>query len=306
MKGKHSLKKTGLSLSQAQSVSNICNQRSLEINRVLSNITNFSRTINMPNGDKLSQVIANPVPENIIDILKEKAQLHATQAFLMENIKEKDNLLNEVSNRQFEDTHKVIFPERPEYIKPETMDKVDDNWGWNQLTEDEYQEFLESEAYAAHIGQFIHKEGILDNLRNELTTTDLLQWIEVQSGVKTPVVLEACHTSEQLMNLYEQLASLHRTYEQRVNYFKAKVKNMVTDENASRNRINANLISEANNHNQVLRTKHQAELDKYIAEIEVLQQEFEAKNEKDIKEISQLRIEIPERFKSLVDDMLQK
>lgn len=305
MKGKHSLKKTGLSLSQAQSISNLCNQKSLEINRALGNISNFSRTINMPNGDKLPQVVAKSIPTNIVEILSEKSQLHAIQAFLMENIKAKDTLLGELSMKRFIEPSDIKVPERPEYIQPETMDKVEEDWGWNQLTEAEYQEYLEVEAYAAHIGQFIHKGGKLDYLRNELVTTDLLQWIDIQDGVKTPVVLETCHTSEQLMDVHEKLSSLHRKYEQRVNYFKAKVKNMVTDENASRNKTNANLIADANNKNQLLRNQYQSELDKYVGEVEVLQHEFESQKEKDIKELSQLRISVPDRFKTLIDEMLK-
>ena len=42
---KNSLAKTGLSLSQAQSISNLCNQRAGEINNILTNVNNYSKKV---------------------------------------------------------------------------------------------------------------------------------------------------------------------------------------------------------------------------------------------------------------------
>jgi hypothetical protein len=94
----------------------------------------------------------------------------------------------------------------------------------------------------------------LDELRSELPTIKTLEWIEVESGKKTPLKVSVHHTSEELGVLHEKLAATHRNHEQRVNYFKAKVKNLVTSENAriakenavkeaSVNEINQNTIS---------------------------------------------------------------
>ena len=43
--GKHSLSSKGLSLSQAQSISNLCNQRSREITSKLNIVNNFSKVL---------------------------------------------------------------------------------------------------------------------------------------------------------------------------------------------------------------------------------------------------------------------
>lgn len=304
MKGKHSLKKTGLSLSQAQSLSNLCNQKSLEINRALDNINNFSREIKMPNGETLPQVHKKPIPSNLIDLITNKSKLHALQAFLMENIKEKDNLLVESYSLEFQEPEDLKQPEYPNYIVPKEQHHVNEGWGWKQLSEAEYQEYLEAEAYAAHIGQFIHKNGKLDYLRNELLTTELLQWIDIQDGVKSPVILTPHHTPEQLMELFEKLSAIHRTYEQRVNYFKAKVMNLVNDMNATISSENSKLVEDANKDNELMRTQYKAEIQDYHAKVKALQHKFESEKEKATKEISQLRISIPERFKPMVDEML--
>jgi predicted amidophosphoribosyltransferase len=79
----------GLSMSQAQSISNLCNQRALEIQRELDSYNVCSKSIKM-NGENYSLVDAYPMPSAILELLKEKGRLHATQAFLMEAIKEKE------------------------------------------------------------------------------------------------------------------------------------------------------------------------------------------------------------------------
>jgi hypothetical protein len=306
MKGKHSLKKKGLSLSQAQSISNLCNQRSIEIDREINAVNNFTREIKMPSGEMLVQVKGCSFPGDIKQLIEKKGKLHAVQAFLMENIKAKDELLREASNSYFdEDAYGIEVPKCPNYITPKTTELVGEEYGWQQLTEAEYQEYLEAEAMAAHAGQFIHKGGKLDKLRNELSTEELLQWISIQDGVKSPVILTPHHHSSQLMVIHEQISGLHRAYEQRVNYFKAKVKNIVNDKNAEINSENAKLTEDANRENNALRTQYRAETDNYLAEVKKVQYEFESGKEKMVKEISQLRIEIPERFKELVDEILE-
>ena len=90
----------GLSLSQAQSISNLCNQRAREITANLAGINNFSKIVDTGK-KKLTIVNGKPLPENIIALLTEKAELHACQAFLMENIKLKEFLLERAGVKCF-------------------------------------------------------------------------------------------------------------------------------------------------------------------------------------------------------------
>ena len=88
---RHNLQKSGLSLSQAASISNLCNQRAREIESNLVGINNASKSFK-DNGDTFTLETAKPVPSNIVALLIEKGELHAAQAFLMTNIKAKDAL----------------------------------------------------------------------------------------------------------------------------------------------------------------------------------------------------------------------
>lgn len=298
---KHSLAPKGLSMTQAQSISNLCNQRANFINSQISNVNNVTKTFKQ-NGEEFTYQIGKNIPNNILELLTEKSSLHALQAFLMENIKYKESLLTFIKNDV------PIFPKSP--IKPvieqPILEKtVDEKYGWEQLTKNEYNEYLISEAYASHIGQYIHQNGTLDNLRKSYDKDCQFQFIELLSGVKTPLQIVPNHSEETLMNLHQKLEREHRQYEQKVNYYKAKVKNLVSDENAKIAQRNADLISEYNNKQQVIMQEYNTLVSEWSNEVKRLSQVFEQDRMKLIKETSALRIEIPSSLQNVVDGFLK-
>jgi len=297
---KHSLAATGLSLSQAQSISNLCNQRVREIDNKLSVVNNASKIVRI-DGVDYQETLPNPMPSDVVDLLTEKARLSATQAFLMENMRAKDELLNETRRKKFNFDNIVPFPTRTNFELATELDEVEEAWGWDQLTTAEYNEYLEVEAYAAHIGQFIHNRGKLDQLRKELPTMKTLEFIEVESGKKTPVIVRQHHTSDALLVLHEELATLHREYEQRVNFFKAKVKNLVTTENARIARVNAEERARVNAINQKIQAEFESAQKTWLDDEKKADYEFQEVIQQQIKEIAAYRIQVPARFQPVID-----
>lgn len=299
---KNSLSSKGLSMSQAQSISNLCNQRSKDITAKLADINNVSKVLKI--GDETyTETQANPIPANVVELLTEKARLSATQAFLMENIKAKDSLIKEIQSEDFD--YEVETPSKPKFEVREIPSLVNEDWGWAQLSVNEYNEYLEAEAYASHIGQFIHKGGKLDKLRSELPTIKTLEFMEIEVGKKTPMKVSIHHTPEQLLEIHEELASLHRNYEQKVNYFKSKVKNSVTTENARIANERANIQAEVNEINGKQDAEYNTAMDKWRAEYTKASNEFEAKRQERIKEAANMKIEIDSRFQPVVDMFLK-
>lgn len=300
---KNSLSSKGLSMSQAQSISNLCNQRAKEITNKLADVNNVSKTL-VINSETYTETQGNPMPANVVELLTEKARLSATQAFLMENIKAKDELIKEIQYDQFE--YDVDAPERPKTFRKDLPLSIDENWGWDQLTTAEYNEYLEAEAYASHIGQFIHKGGKLDKLRAELPTIKTLEFMEIEVGKKTPMKVSIHHTSEQLLEIHEQLAALHREYEQKVNYFKAKVKNSVTTENARIAKERADIQAEVNEINSKQDVEYKNAYDKWAAECRKASEEFEENRQKRIQEVANMKIDVAERFQPVIDMFLKQ
>jgi hypothetical protein len=298
----------GLSLSQAQSISNLCNQRATEIAKQLIPVNNYSKSVEV-DGKTHEIVRGKPLPKNVVELLKEKAELHACQAFLMENMKAKDAMLKEAKSEQ-PDFSGITVPKRPlqelMQVDNKLLPNVGEEYGWEQLTPSEYNEYLEAEAYASHIGQFIHKDSILAGLRAELPEIPAIEWMVIMDGVKSPVTISVHHKAEDLLKVHEELAALHRQYEQRVNYFKAKVKNLTTERNAEIAEHNANLQNEAEAFNNKLNAEYDTAFKKYTEQTKSVKAEFEKARQAKIKKIASMRIEIDQRFQKVVDVFLNQ
>lgn len=292
----------GLSMSQAQSISNLCNQRAQNIADQLDSVNNTSKTITIAGVD-YEQQEGIPLPSNVTDLLKEKARLHATQAFLMEALKAKDHELTGIRNMKF--IFDTPMPERKELADITLLDTIGEDWGWKQLSDAEYNEYLEQEAYASHIGQFIHKRGILSVLRDQITKIASLEWITIKDGEKTPVKVAKHHTAANLNAKHEELAKLHREYEQRVNYFKAKVKNLVTMENARIAKANADMINEYNELESQNNAEYQTIYTEWLSARKLAHQEAEVERENLTKDTAALRISVDPRFQDVIDMFLE-
>jgi hypothetical protein len=297
------LSKKGLSMSQAQSISNLCNQRAREIETELANFNVCQKTIKI-GSDEYVQQEALPMPKDILGILEAKGQLHATQAFLMEAIKAKEQVLKELQYLSL--VHSIEKPESPEYRTIQVEELAVESWGWKQLSDTEYSEYLHNEAMAAHLGQFIHKNGKLTEMRKELNNTPSIEWFEVEAGKKTPIKIAKHHSSVELMDAHEAIAAKHREYEQRVNYYKAKVKNLVSDENARIQKDNADVVAKNNAIVQEEQEAYMIAMKAYRQEVLQFEMEFNSNREIAIKEAATLRINVDPRFQSVIDMFITK
>lgn len=286
-------------MSQAQSISNLCNQRAQEITRELDSYNVSSKSIKI-SGETFDLETACPMPITVLELLKEKSKLHATQAFLMEAIKEKSDIIQELESSRF-DSSSLVEPERPEYPDIHIANSVGENWGWSQLTPSEYNEYLMVEAYASHLGQFIHKGGKLTQMRKQLADLPAIEWMNVKDGEKTPVRIQKHHSPSQLLTIHEQIANEHRVYEQRVNYFKAKVKNLVSDENARIQKENADKAKAFELEEQRINEEYRAAMNTYRTQLIAETSSFSADREKAIKDAAALRISVDPKFQDVID-----
>ena len=298
----------GLSLSQAQSISNLCNQKAKEIDSTLNNVNNYEKSV-IISFDGISKkhvtFVGKPLPTDVVKLLTNKSELHACQAFLMENIKAKASLLDEIKKSKA-DISPVPVPESPKMDYVTKTPEVNEEFGWSQLSVSELSEYIEAEAYASHVGQFIHKGSQLEFLRNELPTVPPIEWMTIKDGEKTVVNIEKHHTSEQLLAVHEELAGLHRQYEQKVNYFKAKVKNLTTEENARIAKINADAQNEVEKTNKDKQMTYDTAIKSYNEKVRSIQAEFEKERQENIKEVAGMRINIDTRFQPTIDFFLSK
>jgi tryptophanyl-tRNA synthetase len=91
-----------------------------------------------------------------------------------------------------------------------------------------------------------------------------------------------------------------------VNYFKSKVKNAVTTENAKIQKERAEIQNRVNNENSDLANAYKLAYDKWAGEERKAQHEFEEKRQAGIQEAVNLKIEVAQRFQDVVDEFLNQ
>jgi predicted RND superfamily exporter protein len=146
----------------------------------------------------------------------------------------------------------------------------------------------------------------LDRLRAELPTIKTLEFMEIEVGKKTPLRVSIHHTPAQLLTIHEELAALHRGYEQKVNYFKSKVKNATTSENARVQKERGEIQARVNQQNSDLANAYKLAYEQWTADQRKTQHEFEEKRQARIQDAVNLKIEVAERFQDVVDEFLNQ
>lgn len=294
--------KNGLSMSDATSISNMCNQRSREITMELESKNNYSAYFNH-NGEKYQETEPKPlVKADTIELLKTKGRLHSLQAILMESLNAKKVLMENIQREVFEFNEKS--PVMGDLVNPVIIELVDENWAKEQLTQAEMYEYLEQEAMASHIGQFIHKNGKLDKLRDELSTFKPIDFFYIKDDEKCPIKRIKHHTPEELLSIHEELAVLHRESEKRVNFYKAEIKNKVSAENIRINELNSKAITEAEELNSITRNEFSNASKKFMSDRKAAISKFEADRTKRLNEASKLKIVVPKGLQDLVDELI--
>ena len=111
-------------------------------------------------------------------------------------------------------------------------------------------------------------------------------------------------TPEQLSQLHESLSAAHRNAEKRVNYFKAKIKNLVTIENARISKENSIEQNRVNVINQKINEEYNSAYSKWSGEYTEAMHLFESARNEEIQEVAALKIEVPLLFKPTIDMFL--
>ena len=298
----------GLSMTQARSVSNICNQNAEELDNMFETINNFKSSVlidQMP----FEHSTGTPIPDNIVDLVLKKSEYVVVQSYMMEAIKHKEALI--ASTKNMVDRNMATWSrENPEPRYPEPFlcsrtSPVTEAEMWETLSQTEMEEFVSEEAKASTIGKFIHKGSVLDKLRKELPTLKTLSWFEDLKGNSYPMTLNTHHTPEQLFGVYETLAGHHRKHEMRVNYYKAKVKNLTLSTNQEIARKNNLLEEEVRKLQREDMAAYRASITEYSARRDQANEEFAEEALRLQGEYAALRIVVPVSMKKLVDTLLE-
>lgn len=211
--------------------------------------------------------------------------LYAISAYLRTAIKEKDERLNEISQKIVEIRQKAEQKvEEIDFKSLEKLKKVTIDDFLKTLPLEEVVNYKEAEAKAAHIGKFIHN---FDAIREEITKKELISFKEVGEKVfkihNTPL-----YELQELQNLQEDLLAQHRKYESEVNFYKAKFREF---ENKSKIQYEQEFLR--------LSQQRQEKINQLV--VEKTSELTQIK-----EEIANFRIIIPNRYKTEIEELLKK
>lgn len=293
------LAKNGLSMTDAQSISNAVNQACVEIENTINNFNVVSKTIKIE-GESFDIQEANPIVD-IFDLLKTKSQLHGVQAWLMEALTAKTELMETIREEKF-NRDSFTMPTREVIEEPNCLPFVDEEFGRLQLSSAELAEFLEQEAIASHYGKVIHKRGKLTSLRSQLAKHNALEWEVIEDGKRTPVRCKPHHNSNELLDIHNSLSDIWTRANKRVNYFNSKIKSLTNDENVRITNLNAKLKNDYASLLNTVNANYQIEVSNYNAKVDTAQSKFQSQQLVRLKEAAALKIVVDPRFKDIIDE----
>ncbi|MFK8276042.1 hypothetical protein ACI76Y_10250 [Capnocytophaga cynodegmi] len=270
---------SGLTSSEANYVCERIKEHLKPIQNLVTNIATHTSSLEGEKLDNFKKV------ENIDEKLEKIGTLYAISAYLRSAIKEKDNRINEISQKILQIHQKV--EEKVEKIDFEALDKLKNitiEDFLKTLSLEEVIKYKSCEAKAAHIGKFIHN---FDTLREEITKKELISLRQVGEKV-FKIINVPLYEIEELQVLQEKLLAQHREFESEVNFYKAKFREF---ENQSK----------VNYEREFLRVS-QAQQEK----INQLVVSETAELIKIKEEIANFRIVIPNLYKTEIQDLLKK
>lgn len=291
----------GLSMTDTQSISNFCNQQALEIQRVLDSANVHDKRFTFQR-EEYPVTEGKSLPSDVIPLLIEKANYHACQAWLMEAMKEKEILINLVTQEEF--TYSIEQPKAPDYLQFNPIRHV--SYGLETLSYSERIDYLKNEAMASHIGSFIHKGGKLDKLRKQNSEEIQLEFVDMGNGGRIPVKVIRNHDSNWLLNLHNDLSNQHREFEKKVNYYKAKLKNAENTKNSQIEEQNAEKQREIQTKNDMLQKDYRNLYENWSIGRNIAKSEFEKNRFSLLRKISDLKITVEPYFQPILDKFNKK
>lgn len=277
---KNILSKNGLTSSEANHITNVTKElvKDLEIGKFPLS----TASVVQDNGKELP-LDENVKNENWIVDIQRAGELFALSAWLKTAIKYKENLLDTIDRARF-----IPEVEEPELEKAPSTPKTDFEDYLNQLNTKDRAEYLSAEAKAAHIGKFIHNFDAIRQASENFSPTSFMRLNG--SGETVTVVAERLYSKQELSDGFFTLQKEHRAAEQVVNLYKSRHKEWQKET--------------LQDHNSELKSIASRNVDKQLAynkEVDAARLDFENSGKEQKKEISALKIIVPESLQDTLD-----
>lgn len=295
--------KDGISSSQANHVANLVKEKNKVVAAELDRAQAY--------GQKMSYKsewlnLASPDHVNLTDLATQEGELYALSAWLREAISARNTLLEYYGKcaasefgQSVPDFDLPAVPQAKVIPSPAVATEGDILAGFSIK---ELGEFWALGSKAAHIGKRIHVGGTIANIRNEtLMRRDKQTSFTKVDDVSYPVQFLPVYDTEEIDSVFFALQEKHREFESRLNFYKARIQNGMTELNAKRQaEYKTTLAAEQQRYSAAL-NQYRADMELYNNALNQLSAANEEKRADKLREISAWKIAIPDELKSVYD-----
>lgn len=305
----------GLSMSEANYIANLIKEMNKTIKSEIEQVKSAKESF-LYDGETITR---DSVKIDLKEKCVEEGELYALSSWLREGIKSKEELLDYVKNINKDDELIRFFdlelPKTPEElgVNPPVMKPIvspknyteDDIIGEMNIAE--RAEYYSLEAKAAHIGKKIHDNGKISKLREEILNFQdfKVETYNCNGGTKDCIVKrEKKYTNTEIDETFFFLQNKHREYEKKLNFYKARIKNDLSDKNAKEMARYSKEYNDAKKEYDNKTLEYNSAYINFKNTFNSLLNEASEKRVKLLNDISKWKIVIPNMHKENVDKIL--
>lgn len=303
----------GESMSDAQSMKGKCTQISEDIK---AHFESTGATMEVLHFDGKEIKLNNPLqldPKKIDELAGKDAEVNALNGWYARAIEAKNHLMSVIKTANWtyfcegdEAFEGEQYPEKFDEQRPSLVELTEEDilgrWSANEVAD-----FLKKEQYCATIGKLIHRKGKLHEIYNT-PLSEGSKMVEMAAGTggkkAYPVTLDPVYKGENLKavkEVYLKKHDEHREVEKKVNWYKAKLKNELTEANAEAQKEYGDKLAAFNKLHNEYRDKASEYVTKTRQKNEELRAKCEERRTRLVKEASALKIFIPETLRAVKD-----
>lgn len=282
------LDKKGLTSSEASHIANFLKEQVKKIDITPQNFKT-STAVGI-RGMTEMPLDSNTAIQNWKELLLKKGEYYSLSAWLKEAIKYKEWLLADARTNYIDSSSIKDLKELPAYPAQKSKDWED--FFRTELNIKEQAEYLAQESRASHVGGFIHN---FDTVRQKIDNFVPTSFHTLSDTETMTVVNTLLYDTDGLYQNVEELQGIHREAEKVVNYWKAKHKEWIADQD----RAYQNTLAEYRRNVSTITAENNSLIQKE-------QSEFEKNKTSKIEEIAALRIVIPIALQHILDEAYEK
>ncbi len=306
------LDEKGLSNTEANHKANLITEAVKVLDADFANTGAYNSVVDFKG--KNVNLTTNRKLEDLIASVEAIGNYHALSAWFREGIKAKNSALDLIKRSAGQTLYsQTVDGEYPTFnekqpVQPSFLvaEKIDANTVIGEMSIAQRSDYFSLEAKAAAIGVKIHKSGIISDMRNERLKDKSTEFKSLPSGegVESYVVtFTPVYSKAELELAFHKLQQLHRSYESKLNYYKANIENAVTERTAKANQELADKSRAAQEVYANDLMDYNTKWKKHQGLVSTISLTLEKRKLDLIRYISGLKIIIPHEFQVLSDSL---